>query len=83
MLKDYQLRMYEDLSAYKSKIRIIKTKQITNSAFNIIISVPNFEPNSFKSRSFELCFEVPLPEGQEEPLEMPIDRIKAVIRLHG
>jgi hypothetical protein len=57
LLLDYNLRFCEDLSASMSKIRVIKQKMINETTANIVISVPNFEPNSFKARRFEIWFE--------------------------
>lgn len=63
MFTNYNLRMYEDLSAYKARIKIVHTKMVTDQTLNMVISVPNFEASSFKMRHFQLCFENKLPEG--------------------
>ena len=49
--------MYEDLSAFKSRIRIVRQVMVTEGTMNIVMSVPNFESNSFRGRSFEIVFE--------------------------
>jgi hypothetical protein len=63
LFADYNIRMYEDLSAYKSDIRIFKKTMITESTINLIVAIPHFEANTFKTRKFEVCFEEKLPEG--------------------
>lgn len=37
MFQNFNLRMYEDLSAYKARIKIVHTKMITDHTMNMII----------------------------------------------
>lgn len=83
LFQDYNIRMYEDLSAYKSNIRIFSQKMISPFALNLVIAIPQFEANTFKTRKFELCFEEKMPSGEEKPLETPPELIKFLIRIAG
>ena len=81
MLENYQIRVYEDLSAYKARIKVIRTKMITDQTINIVINVPYFESNSLKHRSFEVCFEK--IGSNDNQLEVNRENIYAVIRVAG
>lgn len=66
MFSSYDLKIYEDLGISKSKIKILSKKEITDQTLNLIISIPNFESNSFKGRSFEFAFETKKSSEVEE-----------------
>jgi len=57
MFQNYRLKIYEDLSAYKSRLRIFHQKMVTDQTINLVIGFPNFEPVSFRNRLFEFHFE--------------------------
>jgi hypothetical protein len=53
---------------------------------NLVIRVPNFEANTFKTRKFELCFEEKLGEEEKYPpnvVEENTKRKKYIIRIAG
>jgi hypothetical protein len=56
---------------------------ITENTINLIVAVPHFEANTFKTRKFDLCFEEKLPEGLKKTLETPPEFIKFIIRIAG
>lgn len=56
MLENYELRIYEDLCAFKSRVKIIHQTQLTDQTMNLVVCVPNFESSSFKTRRFEITF---------------------------
>jgi hypothetical protein len=48
LLEDFNLMCYEDLSAYKTLIKIFSAKLITQNTMNLKISIPNYDVNTFK-----------------------------------
>ena len=50
-----------------------------------MISIPNYDINTFKQRFFEFYFVSKLADDESNPseLEIPKERIKAVIRIAG
>jgi len=48
LLEDFSLMCYEDLSAYKTFIKIFSAKLITQNTINLKISIPNYDVNTFK-----------------------------------
>jgi hypothetical protein len=62
LLQDYDILCYEDLSAYKTRLRIFSAQMLTENTINLVISIPNYDVNTFKQRCFQLCFVQKLPE---------------------
>ena len=57
ILENYNIRVNEDMSGSKFKVRVNRTKMVNEQTVNIVISVPYFESTSFKTRAFEITFE--------------------------
>ena len=57
ILENYTIRVNEDMSGSKFKVRVNRTKMVNEQTVNIVISVPYFESTSFKTRAFEITFE--------------------------
>lgn len=85
LLEDFNIVCYEDLSAYKTLIKIFKANLITSNTINLTISIPNYDVNTFKQRFFEFYFVSKLAEivSDSTQLEIPKDQIKAIIRIAG
>jgi hypothetical protein len=48
LLEDFSIMCYEDLSAYKTLVKIFSAKLITQNTMNLRISIPNYDVNTFK-----------------------------------
>lgn len=48
LLEDFSIMCYEDLSAYKTLVKIFSANLITSNTMNLLISVPNYDVNTFK-----------------------------------
>jgi hypothetical protein len=57
IFENYNIRVNEDMSGSKFKVRVNRTKMVNEQTVNIVISVPYFESTSFKTRAFEITFE--------------------------
>jgi hypothetical protein len=53
LLLDFDIMSYENLSAYKTLIRIFSARMITDNTINLTVSIPNYDVNTFRQRFFE------------------------------
>ena len=58
---------------------------ISDNSMNLVISIPNFEANTFKTRRFELSFEEKTSEEEKSDSigENNSERKKYIIRIAG
>ena len=56
LLLDFDIMSYENLSAYKTLIRIFSARMITDNTINLTVSIPNYDVNTFRQRFFEFYF---------------------------
>lgn len=54
---DTNVQVYEDMSAFRVRLKVQECKMVTDQVINIAVCIPNYEQGSFKGRTFEICFE--------------------------